>query len=332
MPIWNGDQFLRESLDSILAQAFGDFELIITDNASTDRTAEICLEYQGLDRRIKYYRNGRNIGAGPNFNLGFQLSEGEYFKWCAHDDIISANYMLECVRTLDRRGDVVTALGHLQGINARGELTPYFERQSADTIRDVFDEKLGPSRRFAAMVRSNGLDSAIFGLHRRSALRKTSLHRPYYGSDCALLAEMALLGPFARVENAVLYSRDHPDRSVNQPSELRITWQNAAARNSNSHEVASRVKHLLEILCRRTALAPLYSTIPSLLIWMLHPLVLGRLALEGVGAISPSLRRVLRQCGCAALRSFRTRYSEARVLVMGHPRDGSGATTRARGP
>jgi glycosyltransferase involved in cell wall biosynthesis len=314
MPIWNGDQFLRESLDSILAQAFEDFELVITDNASTDDTAEICKEYQDLDRRIRYFRNERNIGAGPNFNLGFELSGGEYFKWCAHDDTISATYVLECVRTLDGRGDVVTALGRLQGIKARGELTSYLERQPADTIRDVFDEKIAPARRFAAMVRSNGLDSAIFGLHRRSALQNTSLHRPYYGSDCALLAEMALLGPFARVENAVLYSRDHPNRSVNQPSELRVKWQNAGARNSNSHEVASRVKHLLQILYRRRALAPPYSTIPPLLIWTLHPLVLGRLALEAVGASSPSLRRVLRKC------------------VMGHSRDGCGATTRARGP
>src|SRR5580704_17148522 len=87
LPVYNGEEFLHQAIDSLLQQTFDDFELIVSDNASTDRTAEICAEYVARDSRIRYYRNSENIGVVRNYNRSFQLAQGEYFRWNAADDV-----------------------------------------------------------------------------------------------------------------------------------------------------------------------------------------------------------------------------------------------------
>ncbi len=86
MPVYNAENYLQGALDSLLAQDYGDFDLLISDNASTDRTQEICLDYTARDRRVRYQRNGRNIGAADNFNRVLEPACGKYFMWAAHDD------------------------------------------------------------------------------------------------------------------------------------------------------------------------------------------------------------------------------------------------------
>ena len=90
LPVYNGERYLPQALDAILSQTFEDFELIISDNASTDSTQDICKSYAANDARVKYFRNSSNIGISRNFNRVFELSSGgEYFKWCAHDDLMA---------------------------------------------------------------------------------------------------------------------------------------------------------------------------------------------------------------------------------------------------
>jgi glycosyltransferase involved in cell wall biosynthesis len=101
MPVWNGENFVSEAIESILGQTYGDFELVISDNASTDATAEICRGYAKQDTRIRYFRQTKNIGAGPNHDEVFRLSAGRYFKWACHDDILATEFIVECVRVLD---------------------------------------------------------------------------------------------------------------------------------------------------------------------------------------------------------------------------------------
>ena len=86
LPVYNGETHVGIALDDILEQTFGDFELVISDNASTDRTSEICREYAARDPRIRYDRNPHNLGIGPNVNRVFELSQTRYFKWISHDD------------------------------------------------------------------------------------------------------------------------------------------------------------------------------------------------------------------------------------------------------
>ena len=87
LPVCNGEEYPSARIGSLLQQDFEDFEIVVSDNASTDGTAEICMKYAEKDKRLRYYRNDSNIGAGPNYRRVFELSRGEFFKWCAHDDI-----------------------------------------------------------------------------------------------------------------------------------------------------------------------------------------------------------------------------------------------------
>src|SRR5882762_1549884 len=107
LPVYNGENFITDALESILGQTYTDFELIISDNASTDRTEALCKSYAARDPRIRYWRNAENLGAARNFNRVFELSSGEYFKWTAHDDVLAPDYLEKCIEASDRDPSVV---------------------------------------------------------------------------------------------------------------------------------------------------------------------------------------------------------------------------------
>src|SRR4051794_25259685 len=104
LPVYNGEAFLAEAVESLLAQTFTDFEILLVDNASTDRTQEICRAFAARDPRVKYHRNETNIGGGPNWNRAYDLtpSDSTYFKWAAHDDRHAPDFLARCVEALDR--------------------------------------------------------------------------------------------------------------------------------------------------------------------------------------------------------------------------------------
>src|SRR5580704_15880378 len=125
IPVFNGQQFLPELLDSLLAQTFGDFEILICDNASTDRTAQICSEYEQRDSRVHSVRNQRNLGAIANFNRVFELSTAPLFKWAAHDDLYHKTYLDVCVRLLEDNPDIILAHTGTAFIDEMSEILPF---------------------------------------------------------------------------------------------------------------------------------------------------------------------------------------------------------------
>src|SRR6201989_1217698 len=124
IPVFNGEEFLPELLDSLLTQTFKDFEILICDNASSDRTPQICLEYERRDSRIHYIRNERNLGAIANFNRVFELSTASLFKWAAHDDLYHEAYLDACVRLLEENPDIIVAHTGTAFIDERSETLP----------------------------------------------------------------------------------------------------------------------------------------------------------------------------------------------------------------
>ena len=207
LPVFNGDKYLEEALDSILSQTYPDFELIISDNASTDRTQEICRAYAMKDQRIRYYRNASNLGAAQNFNRVFELSSGEYFKWASHDDLCASEYLERCAGILDRRSDVVLCYPKTTIIDRDGEFVEeYFDGFHLDSPK--------PHVRFRNLFRAPGLCNPVFGLIRASALRRTRLVGSYASSDRVLLGELALSGQFYEVPEFLFLRRGHPQRSL----------------------------------------------------------------------------------------------------------------------
>lgn len=290
MPVYNGENFIEGAIGSILDQDYRDFELIITDNASTDRTEAICRKAASGDPRIRYHRHPKNLGAAPNYNSGYELATGEYLKWCAHDDRISRNYLTECVRLLDSDPDVALAFGRTQCIDGRGVEISTVGQEIPDL------SGLDAAERFGKVIRFSGTCFEIFGLFRMDVLRRTSLHRLYYGSDRALLAETALLGEYAKAAGAVFYNREHQSRSINiDDKRARRQWQFADGRNRPSFEHWSLMLHLFEIARRHPDAAPRMRTFAEVAGFATQPLQLSRYLLEVVGAVSPPAQRWLRR-------------------------------------
>lgn len=206
LPVYNGENFLREAIDSILTQTFDDFELIISDNASTDTTEEICREYAAKDQRIRYYRNEYNLGAAPNYNRVFELATGDYFKWCAHDDICAPEFLERCVELLEQDTSVVLCHTQTKLIDEQGRL-----------LRDNQTQRRADSPllelRFREILYENDCFQ-IFGLIRSNLLKKTRLIESYAHGDGVLLARLALLGKFNEIPEYLFFNREHPQMSM----------------------------------------------------------------------------------------------------------------------
>ena len=121
VPVFNGESFLAETLDSLLNQTFSDFEIVISDNASTDRTEEICRAYAARDPRIRYYRSDANRGAAWNHNRVFELARGEYFKWNSADDLCAPEFLARCVAALDEDASAIMVCSNVLVSDDYGE-------------------------------------------------------------------------------------------------------------------------------------------------------------------------------------------------------------------
>ena len=121
IPVYNGEKYLAAALDSLLAQSFRDFEIVISDNASTDRTAEICRCYQNKDARVRYFRSDQNLGAAWNHNRVIELSSAPLFKWAACDDLHDPLYLARCVDALHNDSGVVLSHTYLRVIDEEGK-------------------------------------------------------------------------------------------------------------------------------------------------------------------------------------------------------------------
>ena len=209
LPVYNGERYLREALDSILAQTYRDFELIVCDNASTDATAAICAEYAAREPRIRYHRQPHNVGATANFNHAFALARGAYFKWAAHDDVLAPTWLEKCVAMLDQAPDAVLCQSLVELVDEQGACLEVYDHTAFGTGSQ------SASVRFAARLRP--LDcQEIFALIRSDVLRRTGLIGYHLGGDRTLLIDLALLGRFVLVPEPLFLNREHPWRYKRQ--------------------------------------------------------------------------------------------------------------------
>ncbi len=213
--MYNGERFLDEAIRSIVDQTFDDFELVIADNDSTDRTAEICQRHAAADPRIRYYRNPVNVGGVRNENRTLFLARGEFFKLAAHDDTIDPRFLERCVAALDTHPDhelVYTAVTTLDGDS----------RVTGQRISFAGTERT-PSRRLASIADRDYTCEATYGLMRTSALREVRPQTNHLHSDRVVLCELALRAPFLLVSEPLFLKRHHED-NVYQDWRGRAAW------------------------------------------------------------------------------------------------------------
>ena len=227
LPVYNGERFLSQSLDSLLEQTYGDFELIVCDNASTDATEEICRNYALRDRRIVYVRRKKNQGMAENFNFAFAAARGDYFKWAAHDDLHAPEFLARCVEVLDADPGVLWCFPRFSHVDPWGRLlnepdsidvgyvtgSGRERAASGGTVPRWSRSSPRPSQRFRSLILggSSMLDS--YALVRRSVMARTSLQLPYYGGDKVFIAELCLYGRFHEIPETLFYVRVHPQGS-----------------------------------------------------------------------------------------------------------------------
>jgi hypothetical protein len=214
VPVRNGAAYLSASLDSLVAQDYDDIEIVISDNASTDETPEICGHYAARDDRIRYVRQPTDIGAAGNFNFLVGEARCPLYKSLSHDDLIAPSLVRRCVDRLEERPEAVLAFAGTRVLDADGV--------------EVDDED--PPARWTSAAAPSGRLRDLFADHARShlhhcfpvmgvlrtePLRQTRLIQPFQSSDTVLLVELALRGGFAEVPERLSFKRRHPGTSVN---------------------------------------------------------------------------------------------------------------------
>ena len=226
IPVYNGERYLEEAIRSVLAQTRGDLELVISDNASTDRTAEICRDYALQDGRVRYFRNSANLGAAPNYNLVFAHARGRFFKWLAHDDLVTPRFAEKTTGALEGRPDAVMCNSVVSYIDSKGAPLGLYDTQLGKA--DV----ASPSQRLAHVTLPSHSCVDFFGMFRRSALAGSLLHGRFHGADRALLAQMSLRGRMIQIPEPLVQMREHESRYTR--SQLR------AADRASWHDTCTR--------------------------------------------------------------------------------------------
>ncbi|MGE3077141.1 MAG: glycosyltransferase family 2 protein [Dehalococcoidia bacterium] len=207
VPVFNGARFIESAVRSALTQTYRNLEIIISDNASTDETGEICERLCELDPRIQYVRHARNLGAGKNFNEVLRRSRGQYFKWLAHDDLMSPNFVEACVRELELDKGCVLAYPRTVIIDEVGTtIEEYGIKLRTDSGRQ--------STRFHDLAVAWSMCFEVFGLFRSDVLKKVGGMRNFSHGDGVLLARMGMVGPFKEVPSAIHKSRRHQTQSM----------------------------------------------------------------------------------------------------------------------
>jgi len=225
LPIYNGQRSIRRVIESIQRQTFGDFELVISDNASTDQTAAICQELAQQDPRIRFYTREANAGIVANFNRALSFARGEYFRWIGGDDWLEPNYAERCVAALDRRPDAVGVTNFLCYWNDKGE-KHYLEYHGPRVDSPLAHERF--ERCLWLMNEDYRYFDPMYSMHRRAVLERTHGLRPILNGDQMLAAEISLFGPYVHLPEVLANrgqpkgSRDDVLRLITPPGQPRI--------------------------------------------------------------------------------------------------------------
>jgi glycosyltransferase involved in cell wall biosynthesis len=206
LPVFNREKYLRAALDSLLNQTFGDFELVICDNASTDSTPAIAREYAARDERIRFFRNDVNIGANRNFNRVFHLARGKYLKWSTSDDYWKPETLERLFAIIESDPDIVLSYPKTMICDAAGTPVEPYE----DCLHLMEDS---PADRFIHLLDRIGLCHQHLGLIRRDMLARTHLLGDHIACDTNLLAELTLYGKFYECPERMFFRRFHAESS-----------------------------------------------------------------------------------------------------------------------
>lgn len=240
LPVYNGEKYLERSVDALLGQTFGDFELILCSNASTDGTDDICRAYERSDDRVRFIRQPRNIGAAPNHMFLVGEARAPLFKWASGDDLYARDLLERCVAALTESPDAVLSHCWTAAIDGEDRLIQALEYPLAtDDPR--------PEKRLASMLYGGDeLPGAIraddfYGVFRIEVLRRARPHQSYFHADQTFMNQFVLEGPFRIVPDWLYFRRHHPDRAHQANPSIRGWCSNLDPRRAEGFNPAARL-------------------------------------------------------------------------------------------
>jgi glycosyltransferase involved in cell wall biosynthesis len=212
MPAYNASKTIAAAIESLLNQTFRDFELVISDNASTDDTLEICTHFARQDGRIRVVRQPRNIGANSNYNSVAKLARAKYFKWASANDLLHPMFLERCIAELDANPACVLCIPRTRLFAddpALGEDYVEFAKPCGDNAIERFREVLERQR----------LNNVMNGVVRREVLAAIGFAPAVMGADAHMIAELALHGKIIEIPETMFYRRMTPETATALQSE-----------------------------------------------------------------------------------------------------------------
>ena len=215
LPVYNGEDFLKYALDSLLSQTFRDFELIISDNASTDNTPKICQEYVLRDKRIRYIRQNNNMGALWNFNFVLKQSNKEYFIWVSSDDKLHPEFLEKNIDILEKNKNVVCSIGDViysdvvnYEFKSNNETKKTFRQRYVKSTYGTYESKVRTYLKFFQA-------SMMYGLYRRDKLQKSiTINKIFLAFDLTIILNVLKYGDFHVIDENLLHRYNKGSHSI----------------------------------------------------------------------------------------------------------------------
>lgn len=219
LPVYNGEKFIVKKIESILVQTFEDFELIISDNSSTDETTKICKQYALKDERIKIFNQNENIGAGPNFNFVLDKARGEFFLWSAVDDLILPTFIEKNIKILETKPNVVCCASKMK---LYGEKTSSLEIKSNDSIfknkikkiqRDfghmnTFSATGSYEKRINEYFKNLRHNQIFYGIFRTNQIKQANVRNAFLMSDACVVLNILKFGELFVINEVLMETYD----------------------------------------------------------------------------------------------------------------------------
>jgi glycosyltransferase involved in cell wall biosynthesis len=239
VPLYNEETFLELALDSLLAQTHRDVEIIISDNASTDRTEAICRARAAVDSRIRYIRQPKNIGAIPNFFGLLDEARGEYFMWGSGHDLWHPEFVEKCASVLERRPEVGLVYPRVRWIDREG--SPITDEDYAEGIGTM---NLGQIARFNSVLWRSVQNPSFYGLYRTGMLRRLKTRPHTHGWDKVVLAELSLYCAFVELADTLLFYREHRRETEEERAARQLTYLNRSGGKRHRPEFEKAVSYM----------------------------------------------------------------------------------------
>jgi glycosyltransferase involved in cell wall biosynthesis len=215
LPIYNGEKFIKKRIENLLEQTFSDFELIISDNASTDSTFRICKEFEGKDLRIRCIKQEKNMGGVWNFNFVLKESKGEYFTWAAVDDLLKPTFLEKNIQILESKKNIVCSVSKIKMF---GEFTENLKTKPNDSFLTKIEKKI--KKRFSYMdvfsvtgdynsrvnnfIKNCRHNQIFYGVYRKKILEKCIINESFICFDTAYSLSILKYGDLHVVDDILM--------------------------------------------------------------------------------------------------------------------------------